>query len=169
MVLDVAAGRRVGLDDLGGPQIGRRLRVTFHRLDRRSVTRHRAAFREPLETLLTLGAVLEVRENAGVVLGIELTVKKLQQDAVVGARIHDVVPEMTAPARPGGRVDIASPRIRVSGGGSYKIFSDFLFFPKCRTPAKLGRAEQRFFDGCDRASQCQAFRRIRSPAPSRKE
>jgi len=87
--------------------------------------------------LLTDDAVLEMRQDPGVVLGIEVPVEKLQQDAVIGTRIHGGVPRMAAPARPGAASLVFHPRIPVSGSEPYKILQQFLIFLICRAIGEI--------------------------------
>ena len=88
-------------DDLGRGKTRRLLGVGSHRLDRRSFSRRGATPGQALKLFLTDDAVLNVRQDAGIVVGVELPVEKLQQDAVAGTCIHDGIPRMAAPARPG--------------------------------------------------------------------
>ncbi len=74
----IATGTWFAVQLCGGIQVGRRVRLGFHRVDRRWVARHGTTFREPLKALVASSAVLDVRQDPGGILGVELSVEELQ-------------------------------------------------------------------------------------------
>ena len=127
----------IAIDDLGGSQIDRRAASRF--VPSRSAVVLQATGRpavSPLKVLLTGLALLNVRQHPGVVVGIELPVQKLQQDAVVGTCIHDGVPRVAAPVRPG-VASMVFTQDTVFANEHYMILFRFGFFPACNAIGEI--------------------------------
>ena len=117
-------------DDLSGLQIDRRSDVSCAVSIGGRSSGHGPTFGHSLKVLLATLAVLNVRQHPGVIVGIELPVQELQQDAVVGTCIHDGIPRMAAPARPG-VASMVFTQDTLFVNKHYMISPNSRFFPTC--------------------------------------